>query len=188
MKRTMAAMQDDIANTIPKLELKESDSTACTVVIKENKIYTSNLGDSVAYLCEIDENGKTKPTSLNKKLDKPNETSEIQRIQNFLEQKKPKPSQEEIDEIINTMSNKDNPRLGGSKGIALTAALGDLGYDQFGIKHVPDQIDVAEINIPKNGKAFVIVACDGLTERLSNVDIESSLQVDPKTITAQKRS
>lgn len=117
-------------------------STLCLTILNQNKIYTASVGDSNAFLAVIDSNGKVNPFfRLNRILHHPNEPSEIKRI----------PSEYIRYQRLNGM-------------LALSRAMGDNSFERFGLLHEPSEIYVDEINIPKNGKALVINACDGLTE------------------------
>lgn len=52
-----------------------------------------------------------------------------------------------------------DPRLGGS--LALSKAMGDLSYEQFGLSHIPD---FSHIELKPEEENHLVIACDGLIE------------------------
>jgi len=138
-------------NTIAKLEqvmdshyLERTGSTLCAAVICGKDIYTASVGDSAAYLVALtneDEAGQCR--RLNVHLHHPHEPSEEKRLE----------------KAGKAMFSRHHRLM----GLAVSRAMGDTMMEEFGLIHDPD-IYHDEINLPQKGKAFLIVACDGLTE------------------------
>ncbi len=137
-----------LLNTIKKLQeqITKKDlvggSTLCGAILTGNKIYTANVGDSLAYLAILDHQGQMfKFYRLNRILHTPTQEKEARRIPD---------------------ENIYSGRLAGR--LALSRAIGDNDFEQYGLLHEPDEIYVDEYKIPTKGHGFVIVASDGLTE------------------------
>lgn len=130
-------------------------STALLCLINTNSqqakvcIKTAYVGDSVAFLALVDED-TVRLTRLNKQLHNPTPgNAEYQRV-----------------ETIAKTNNIPGPsyygvwRIG---GLALSRSIGDQAIEPYGLIHEPD-IDTIEFNFENDKHAYVIVACDGLTE------------------------
>lgn len=123
------------------IELKgfDSGSCLCANMIVGTTIYTANLGDSTTYLVMIDEQGNRVVHLLNK-LHKPDDKQERKRI-----------------EAMGGYVARG--RLNGV--LAVSRAMGDTTLQ--GISHDAD-ITQQQVLIPPRGHAFLITACDGMTE------------------------
>ena len=125
-------------------EMPRTGSTLCLIVTDENYIYTVNVGDSTAYLAVLNADDESiQFKRLNQHLHQPTEPLERMRLeeagkQGFIHYK----------------------RL---MGLALSRSMGDTDLEPFGLIHTPD-IYTDEIIMPEKGKAFALIACDGLTE------------------------
>lgn len=125
-----------------------SGSTQCSVLIAKNKIYTTSLGDSAAYLCCLDQNANVSEfRRLNTLLHNPSSAEEALRI-----------TQQSKNSTNNAIINN---RLNGQ--LAVSRSYGDAYFERYGLSHEPD-VYIDDVVIPEGGKAFVVVACDGLTE------------------------
>jgi serine/threonine protein phosphatase PrpC len=73
---------------------------------------------------------------------------------------------------INKLHKPANNYLYASDGsvIAVAGAIGDSKFDRAGMIHTPD-IYNDSVTIPPSGKAFVIVACDGMTEAIEQQNL-----------------
>lgn len=131
----------NLQDIITQLNLGHQGSTFCSTVLLNNQVYTTNLGDGTAFLCIIDSQAEVSLELLNTRHN-PDEPSEFERLKR---------------NKIRIINN----RLAGS--LAVSRALGDQSYEQFGLTHIPE-INRKQIEIPKEGRAFIINACDGLTE------------------------
>lgn len=152
-----------LTKTIRALEQKiqERNQGSCLLLtlVHKDTLITANLGDSTAYLVVVNENNAT-TVRLNKILHRPTTSEEYERLKKFAEE-----HEVDINEIIPTecegILRIYNNKLGGK--LAISGAIGDNEFDDFGLRHNPD-IYYKKISLPKGAKAFVITACDGLTE------------------------
>ncbi|CAH1182653.1 unnamed protein product [Phyllotreta striolata] len=129
---------------------KPSGSTAVTALIKGNKIYCANVGDS-RIVASI--NGRAEPLSEDHK-----------------------PSlQSEYNRIVAAGGWVDCNRVNGN--LALSRALGDFAFKRNTEKSAKEQIvtafpDIQEHNITPDWE-FVILACDGIWDVMSNKEVVS---------------
>jgi len=123
-------------------------STAVTVLIKNNKLYCANAGDSRAVACV---NGEVQPLSVDHK---PNNEAESKRINDgggYVE------------------FNRVNGNL------ALSRALGDFVFKRNNAKPPEDQIvtafpDIETRDITEDYE-FIVLACDGIWDVMSNEEV-----------------
>lgn len=128
-----------------KLKHEMSGTTANTVLIKDNKLYCGNVGDSRAVCC-ID--GECHELSFDHKPNHPHEEKRIREAGGWVEY------------------NRVNGNL------ALSRALGDFAFKRNVTKLQKDQMvcafpDVEERTIGE-GWEFVLMACDGIWDVISN--------------------
>jgi len=131
-------------------ETKEqmSGTTAVTVLIKNNRIFCGNAGDSRAVLCQ---QGKAVPLSIDHK---PNDPEELKRI-------------------CAAGGWVDACRVNGN--LALSRALGDFIFKNNDSLQAEEQIvtafpDVVEIQITDEHE-FIVLACDGIWDVLSSEQV-----------------
>jgi len=137
LKGTIAAMESEVESK------KLSDgSCLCANVVVGNTVHTANVGDSTAYVVLIDKDGKATVKRLNE-LHSPDSESELEKIK------------ARGGKVV-------EDRLDGR--LAVSRAIGD--NDISGISHEPDVMS-RRIPIPEGGHAFLITACDGMTERMA---------------------
>src|SRR5579883_488267 len=156
-KRSLALQQTiaTLADIAAQSGMDHIGSTLCATVLFNNHIYTANVGDSAAYLVVLDqENYISQFKRLNIALHHPTEPAETTRLQ--LEGK---------DQFI---------RFDRLKNLAVSRAIGDTALVPYGLSHTADTYH-DQVRLPPNGKAFVIVACDGLTEPLQNTEMDIAL-------------
>ncbi len=133
-------------------------STVCGVIAWRVKniisVCTTNLGDSVAFLIIIDRHGKPVIQRLNKRLHNP--ATEYKRI---TEQTNIHPVHSDYS-LIWRLPHPLNHTEG---YLSVSRAIGDTIFESTGLIHdaefYSDQKTLAQ-----DSKAFVVVACDGLTE------------------------
>lgn len=123
-------------------------STAVTVIIKNNKLYCANAGDSRAIACI---NGEVEVLSLDHK---PN---------NFIESKR----------ISEAGGWVEFNRVNGN--LALSRALGDFIFKKNSKKKAEEQIVTAypdvEVRDITEDWDFLVLACDGIWDVLSNEEV-----------------
>lgn len=174
LKGTISKIQKSIEQQSNNSDTKfanHAGSTVCAAIVSGQSIYTATLGDSVAYLCTVDETDKTvKLELINKEQHITNNPKEIERIREHLIATRKDLSEQDVDRCIN-----DTKKSGKLASVSVTGALGDLDFEKDGLTHEPN-IQGTKFNIPKNGKAFLIIASDGLTEKLNDADLSSIIQ------------
>lgn len=123
-------------------------STAVVVLIKNNKLYCANVGDSRAVACV---NGKVDPLSLDHKPSNDIESRRIQAAGGWVE------------------FNRVNGNL------ALSRALGDFVFKKNDKKRAEEQIVTAfpdvEVRDITTDWEFVVMACDGIWDVMSNEEV-----------------
>ena len=145
-----------------KIDTQFSGSTCITLIITNESILTSNLGDSRAILCKSENNINFTYIPLSKDH-KPN----LQEEKNRIEKNKGRvsPFQDSNGNLIGPMrvwcQNNDFP------GLAMSRSLGDEIAHSVG---VIDQCDVTEFFLQDDDKFFV-VASDGLWEFISEDEV-----------------
>lgn len=161
LQATFAAMQTKCGRN------DKVGSTAITTIIEKDKITTAHVGDSTAHLVIFDKNGEFKRFKrLNKQLHKPDPSNgEHERIKKVARQKKGTPPD----------ASSGAWRLGGRFGTTLTRAIGDTDLEISGLSHEPE-IEQTVYDILPDDKGFVIVACDGLTERMTEDQLEELIK------------
>ncbi|MHB1948936.1 MAG: PP2C family serine/threonine-protein phosphatase [Gammaproteobacteria bacterium] len=152
-KKTIFNMQEKHGN--------ESDqgSTLCSVVAwidseRTLNSYTAYVGDSSSYLIVLNEkNEVVSYTRLNKKLHNPDEGRLIL-----------------TDPLgFPVYSIRYDMVVLARGALALNRSIGDTAYEVVGLSHEPE-IDEFKISIAPMHKAYVVVACDGLTEGNLNLN------------------
>lgn len=137
LENTVMILQD----IITQVNLGHQGSTFCSTVIVGNDVYTTNLGDGTAFLCIVNHSGNVTLELLNTRHN-PDEPGEFERLKrnNIL--------------VI-------HKRLAGT--LAVSRALGDQEYERYGLSHTPE-INCHHVKTKEGEQAFIINACDGLTE------------------------
>lgn len=174
MQRKMVLLET-IEKVQSQKEIKEMEtscgSTLLSTVICGNEIYTTNLGDSLSYLCIVHGDQVTLER-LNKKLH--NAPDEIERLVN--------------EDFIKTNAQIEtieiDKRLGGALGLSPSRAIGDPQFENVGLSHFPDITTrtIQPSELPPGARAFIINGCDGLLEgRKDDAFIKSILQEKVKS-------
>lgn len=113
---------------------------------------TASLGDSLSYLIVVNDKGEfvaDKSRQLNSYLHNLDNPAEEARIRQGISR-----GVDETRYIYN----------GRVHGLAVTGALGDKDIESYGLTHAPHCDDVS-VKLNQDEHAFVVVACDGLTEQ-----------------------
>jgi len=142
-------MRDELAGT-----------TAITVIVKNNKVYCGNVGDSRAVACVA---GQAVPLSNDHKPNNPEESSRISRAGGWVEY------------------NRVNGNL------ALSRALGDFVFKRNTSMKPDEQMVIALPDVETKDVSedweFIILACDGIWDVLSN---EEAVEFVRKRLCEQK--
>lgn len=153
-------------NTISKIQERHGNepnqgSTLCSVTawIDSKKIlnsHTAYVGDSSGYLVVLNEKNEVANTvRLNKNLHNPYYGRLILMDPNG----------------FSVFSRQHDMYVLAKGALALQRSIGDTAYEVVGLSHEPE-IDEFKVAIPSTHKAYIIVACDGLTEgRLDLKDV-----------------
>lgn len=118
-------------------------STGIVVVVRQNKIYVANTGDSRGVLCQ---GGDTVALSVDHKPELPKEQERIERNGGVL--------------LLGRVQGK----------LAVARAFGDIEFkdeEKLEAKWITAEPDVLEFNIDEKTE-FFILACDGLWDKISN--------------------
>jgi serine/threonine protein phosphatase PrpC len=161
LDQTVRALQAEI-NT--QHQAVYEGSTLCVTVLCGKTLYNANVGDSESFLVVRDETDAViRFERINAVLHEINDENVA--------------SLKEAGFKIKSSLN-DGHRLvdaDGLPGINMYRAIGDLAYDSAGLQHHPDLYKV-HVDIPQGGNAYVINACDGLTEVLSFAELEKIIK------------
>ncbi len=163
LKETIDAIQREMVNSA--FANMDGGSTLCTVVIAGKLLYTANVGDATAMLVVRDRDKKITLFSLL------NTTIHHITRENY----------EHLCGIgvsvhpyfLRIMDEYGDPHVN------IYRAMGDFDLTQYGLSAEPD-IYLNPVEIPEDGDAFLINACDGLTERLSFEKIENFINEHPE--------
>uniref|UniRef100_A0A0N5A867 protein-serine/threonine phosphatase n=1 Tax=Syphacia muris TaxID=451379 RepID=A0A0N5A867_9BILA len=147
IKQGFLALDEMIRND-KTMKLDKSGSTAVVVIIKDNKIYCGNVGDSRAV---VSVRGVAKPLSLDHKPVNANERQRIYAAGGYVE------------------LNRVNGNL------ALSRALGDFSFKTDLDRSAEEQIITAypDVTVEKltDDHEFLILACDGIWDVMSNQEV-----------------
>ena len=157
IESALKAAYKDMDNKIKSMELISTGSTACVVhVVKSSnyscKVYCSNIGDT---RCSLISPVKIKRLSYDHKASDQNEKLRI----------------------INSGGNVMNDRVMGQ--LMLTRAFGDFELKEFGVKSEP-YISQTTVDLDEKNQ-FLILACDGIWDVLSEDDIKHIIMFGGKS-------
>lgn len=145
LQTTIIKMQNDYGESCQGSTLT---GTLCWKADNDTiKTVTASVGDSTSYLIILDKNNQFKTIKrLNIELHNPENEQEKVRVEN-----------------AGGFISKEFgiPRLNGK--LAITRAIGDNDLDDYGLSHDPS-VDIYEYQLKEAETAFLVVACDGLTE------------------------
>ena len=151
-----------------------SGATCCSAsawINEHNEVttWTANLGDSAAYLVIIKPDGKSETIELNK-LHNPGAQDELERLKSISMTDRATRKQISVEEYVQKDLDKGGQgRLPGS--LAVSRAFGDQDSENYGLSHKPE-IKKQTFKLERGDTAFLIVACDGLTEKaLKSADL-----------------
>jgi serine/threonine protein phosphatase PrpC len=161
LDKTIRALQAEIDR---ERQANRVGSTLCATVLCGNTIYNASVGDSESFLVVRDANNSiVRFERLNTTLHDINE-------ENLASLK-----QAGFKIYSSAMTGDRLVDVYGRPGINMYRAMGDLAYEGAGLQHHPDIFKV-QVDIPLGGNAFVINACDGMTERMSQADLEEIIE------------
>ncbi len=144
-------------------QAQDTGSTCCAVTAWTDPdtnvlhVSTASAGDSAAFLIIIDEahEGVVQAKRINE-LHNPDASinaTEYDRVAAI---------------SIPTRYNNLGPlRLNGE--LAVSRGFGDRYYEQFGLSHIPEIVTIQK-SLSSTQKAFIVLACDGLTEAMSAIN------------------
>ena len=165
LKEAFENAQDDLKKLKGEVDIDNSGSTVCMLLLLAKKLIVSNLGDSRAILCSYNElNNKWKSHQLTKDH-KPYDKEELIRI-------------EKSGGKVHRCRNEDDDKDVGpyrvwfkdhnkGPGLAMSRSFGDNSAKKVGVIAEPD---IFEYTIEKKDKA-IVVASDGVWEYMSNDDV-----------------
>ncbi|MDA9673884.1 FHA domain-containing protein [bacterium] len=144
LKKCITKAIDNIDNIIFNNKIK-SGTTANICILLDNKLICANVGDSRSILCR---NNIAVPLSFDHKPT----------------------NKEEYDRIVNTNGFVKNKRLNGR--LAVSRAIGDNMFKHLD-KNKSPLISIPEINefVLSNQDKYIVLACDGLWDVMSNQDV-----------------
>lgn len=167
-----------LVNTVSTLEnilkQKKQDqgrgSTLCASVIGFGKITTANVGDSAAILVYWDDKGKVQFKRMGH--------SHCIEVIDANKEKKDLFYTEEWKRIQNDIYEADDESLRLPNRINMSRSMGD---NQKFLKDHPNfvnchQAEIAETDIPVSQHAFLVTACDGLTDEFTDQEIAAFVQ------------
>jgi serine/threonine protein phosphatase PrpC len=165
-----AALTETIRTLETIIEQKRipAGATLCVTVLAGKKLYNANVGDSESYLVIKDKN---------------NVVTHFSRINTVIHHITAANQQALRKQGINVQPAFGGPRLmtpDGAFGMNLYRSMGDTKLNSVGLEHHPD-IYTPEVDIPDGGSALVINACDGLTENLTQKELEKIIRDNTNT-------
>lgn len=154
---TFTALQDNL----DPYAASNCGSCACVATgqVKDNKatVYTSYVGDSVAFLVVLSADGKLKSvTPCNPALHDGNNAVERVTITRGIERNKG---------VIAHNRLCARPEDG---MLAVTRALGDNAFFDYGLLHTPQTTEIT-VDVTPGDQVYMIVACDGAMEHCKGV-------------------
>jgi serine/threonine protein phosphatase PrpC len=153
LRQTVALLQAECGQE------QDQGSTLLAAVIDTQfkKIYTANVGDSTAYLVTINKDTNEVLVKALNEQHNPQTAMEQERLRAFA-----KENNIPLDE------NGKKITSGDESGISVSRSIGDRKFEAYGLTHEMD-LTVTELEeIADNQYQFLLVACDGLTERMQS--------------------
>jgi serine/threonine protein phosphatase PrpC len=161
LKQTFAEIQ--VESQLMELPGGTTANATIAWLDKDRKVRatTGNLGDSTSFLVILDKNNKLVSSKLMHALHSPEEQTNPAEFKRVVEHARknnaPLPWKDGLGAPW---------RLG--SGLAMSRSLGDAHQEYAGLSH-ESEITQTEVSLLPGQKAFIVVACDGLTE-LDNYD------------------
>lgn len=136
-----------LQNCVTDLKVAFAGSTLCTVLLSGDTIVTANAGDSLAFVCVVNELGEvTQLQQLNPILHNPTQENEKKRLE---------------DKGHTIRQGRIGPS--GGEYLAVSRSIGDNTFEKVGLLHDADFYFTKQ-PCPAGSKVLVITACDGLLE------------------------
>ncbi|KAI9192543.1 hypothetical protein LWI28_024530 [Acer negundo] len=142
------------------LDCSSSGTTAVVVIKQGEDLVIANLGDSRAVLGTVSDEGELKAVQLTTDL-KPNLPSEAERIRKCNGRVLALKEEPHIQRVW--LPNENSP------GLAMSRAFGDFVLKNHGIIAIPD---ISYRRLTSNDQ-FILLACDGVMDVLSNNQVAS---------------
>ncbi|KAK3213056.1 hypothetical protein Dsin_017762 [Dipteronia sinensis] len=142
------------------LDCSSSGTTAVVVIKQGEDLVIANLGDSRAVLGTVSDEGELKAVQLTTDL-KPNLPSEAERIRKCNGRVLALKEEPHIHRVW--LPNENSP------GLAMSRAFGDFVLKNHGIIAIPD---ISYRRLTSNDQ-FILLACDGVTDVLTNNQVAS---------------
>ncbi|KAK2661331.1 hypothetical protein Ddye_007864 [Dipteronia dyeriana] len=142
------------------LDCSSSGTTAVAVIKQGEDLVIANLGDSRAVLGTVSDEGELKAVQLTTDL-KPNLPSEAERIRKFNGRVLALKEEPHIQRVW--LPNENSP------GLAMSRAFGDFVLKNHGIIAIPE---ISYRRLTSND-LFILLACDGVMDVLSNNQVTS---------------
>ncbi len=158
METTFAALQDNLDSSAAT----SCGSCACVATgqVKDNKatVFTSYVGDSVAFLVVLSADGKLKSsTPCNPALHDGNNVVERVTITKGIGREKG------VIEANRLCAGLNDGML------AVTRAFGDHAFFNYGLLHTPETTDIT-VDINPDDKVYMVATCDGAMEHCKGID------------------
>jgi serine/threonine protein phosphatase PrpC len=159
-----------LKNTLAEIQTATQEmacgSTANTTVAwldesRNVRATTANLGDSTSFLVILDNNNNLVSSKLMHKLHNPDRYANYAEYSRVVKQAQ----QNNAARPPGWGGPGDTWRLG--SGLAVSRSLGDHDHEEFGLSHDPE-LTHTKVKLAAGQKAFIVVACDGLTELNEN--------------------
>ena len=141
------------------IEIKDSGSTLCVVLISGNSLVCANIGDSRCIIATYSPKLKAEALSNDHKPSDPNESARILKAGGKISETNLYPEKEQI---LRVWSN--NPK---APGLAMTRSIGDKYLRKAGVVSSPEVIR----RVIKKEDKFLIIASDGIWDVLTNEEV-----------------
>lgn len=141
------------------IEIKDSGSTLCVVLVSGNTLICANIGDSRCIIGTKSPTLIAEPLSNDHKPSNPKESSRILKFGGKISETNIYPEKEQI---LRVWSN--NPK---APGLAMTRSIGDKYLKKVGVISQPE---ITSRVLTKEDK-FLIIASDGIWDVLTNEEV-----------------
>lgn len=152
IEETFKLLNEKIKKEVSDIQSQGSTAIIAITFPNQMRVLSASLGDAQAFSVIIDKNNQLKEIKELNEIHHPSRPAERARLSEFAKSKNM--------EIIDCVSTTG--RLGGR--LAVSGAFGDLNYLQYGLREVPDIKD-EYFKLESGDRLFILVCCDGLTER-----------------------
>lgn len=157
LQSVFAKMQQHIIANFKYENVLHQGATAMVTWLEIGKqsCWSASLGDGQVFLVYLSSAGALKAVQELNYCHNPDEPRELSRLTEYAAQ-----MSKSLDDLAPICSGFKR-RLAGV--LAVSRAFGDTDYDRYGMIHVPE-IQKTHYDVSAGEKAFIVNACDGLTE------------------------